>query len=90
MSAPRRTEDGEASEGTRGYPYDAGVTVTSSLVRFQNGDRVEATRRYEQLGSGTDNDRGYSYAVVGRRAEAEAAPFTLPTLSILSFTPIHA
>jgi TolB-like protein/cytochrome c-type biogenesis protein CcmH/NrfG len=40
---------------------------------FQNGERAEAIRRYEQLGSGTDNHRGYSYAAVGRRAEAEAA-----------------
>jgi peptidoglycan/xylan/chitin deacetylase (PgdA/CDA1 family) len=34
---------------------------------------VEAIHRYEQLGSGTDNHRGYSYAVAGRRTEAEAA-----------------
>jgi TolB-like protein/Tfp pilus assembly protein PilF len=40
---------------------------------FQNGERAEAIRRYEQLGSGTDNHRGYSYAATGRRAEAEAA-----------------
>lgn len=40
---------------------------------FQNGERDEAIRRYEQLGSGTDNHRGYSYAIAGRRAEAEAA-----------------
>lgn len=39
---------------------------------FQNDERTEAIRRYEQLGSGTDNFRGYAYAVVGRRAEAEA------------------
>lgn len=40
---------------------------------FQNGERTEAIHRYEQLGSGTDNHRGYSYAVAGRRMEAEAA-----------------
>jgi TolB-like protein len=40
---------------------------------FLNGERIEAIRRYEQLGSGTDNFRGYAYAVVGRRADAEAA-----------------
>lgn len=40
---------------------------------FQNGERTEAIRRYEQLGSGTDNHRGYSYAAAGWRAEAEAA-----------------
>jgi eukaryotic-like serine/threonine-protein kinase len=40
---------------------------------FQNGERAEAIRRYEQLDSGTDNHRGYSYAVAGRRADAEAA-----------------
>jgi tetratricopeptide (TPR) repeat protein len=40
---------------------------------FQNGERSEAIRRYEQLDDGTDNHRGYSYAVVGRRADAEAA-----------------
>ncbi|HSL23939.1 MAG TPA: hypothetical protein VK886_20565 [Vicinamibacterales bacterium] len=39
---------------------------------FQNGQRAEAIRRYEQLGSGSDNHRGYSYAAAGRRAEAEA------------------
>lgn len=40
---------------------------------FQIGERSEAIRRYEQLDDGTDNFRGYSYAVVGRRADAEAA-----------------
>jgi serine/threonine-protein kinase len=39
---------------------------------FLNGDREEAMRRFDQLGSGTDNLRGYAYAALGRRAEAEA------------------
>jgi TolB-like protein/Tfp pilus assembly protein PilF len=40
---------------------------------FQIGERSDAIRRYELLDDGTDNFRGYSYAVVGRRADAEAA-----------------
>ena len=39
---------------------------------FQQGQRVEAIRRFEQLGSGSDNFRGYAYAATGRRAEAQA------------------
>ncbi|MGH9239965.1 MAG: protein kinase domain-containing protein [Vicinamibacterales bacterium] len=39
---------------------------------FQDGDRAEAVQRFEQLGSGSDNFRGYAYAVIGRHAEARA------------------
>jgi serine/threonine-protein kinase len=39
---------------------------------FQHGERDDAIRRFEQLGRGNDNFRGYAYGVIGRRAEAEA------------------
>ena len=39
---------------------------------FQHGERAEAVQRFEQLGSGSDNFRGYAYAVIGRQAEARA------------------
>jgi TolB-like protein/cytochrome c-type biogenesis protein CcmH/NrfG/predicted Ser/Thr protein kinase len=39
---------------------------------FQHGERAEAVWRFEQLGSGSDNFRGYAYAAMGRHAEARA------------------
>ena len=39
---------------------------------FQHGERAEAVQRFEQLGSGSDNFRGYAYAATGRHAEARA------------------
>ncbi len=39
---------------------------------FLDGEHQEAFRRFDQLGRGTDNFRGYAYAAAGRRAEAEA------------------
>jgi serine/threonine-protein kinase len=39
---------------------------------FQHGEQAEAVHRFEQLGSGSDNFRGYAYAVTGRPAEARA------------------
>lgn len=39
---------------------------------MQHGEKAEAVQRFEQLGSGSDNFRGYAYAVTGRHAEARA------------------
>jgi serine/threonine-protein kinase len=39
---------------------------------FQYGEKAEAVQRFEQLGSGSDNFRGYAYAAAGRHAEARA------------------
>ena len=39
---------------------------------FHHGERLEAVRILEQLGPGSHNCRGYAYAVMGRRADAEA------------------
>jgi eukaryotic-like serine/threonine-protein kinase len=39
---------------------------------FLKGERAEAIRRFEQLGPGSHNFRGYAYAATGRRADAEA------------------
>ena len=39
---------------------------------FQHGERAEAVQRLEQLGSGSDNFRGYAYAATGRLDEARA------------------
>jgi serine/threonine-protein kinase len=38
---------------------------------FQHGQKADAIRRFEQLGSGSDNFRGYAYAAIGRRVDAE-------------------
>jgi TolB-like protein/thioredoxin-like negative regulator of GroEL len=39
---------------------------------FHKGDREEAIKRFEQLGTRSQNMLGYAYAASGRRAEAEA------------------
>jgi tetratricopeptide (TPR) repeat protein len=39
---------------------------------LQHGEKAEAIQRFEQLGRGSDNFRGYAYAATGRRAEARA------------------
>jgi tetratricopeptide (TPR) repeat protein len=39
---------------------------------FQHGEKAEAVHRFEQLGSGSDNFRGYAYAATGRLEEARA------------------
>jgi serine/threonine-protein kinase len=39
---------------------------------FQHGEKAEAIQRFEALGRGSDNFRGYAYAATGRHAEALA------------------
>ena len=38
---------------------------------FQHGEKAEAIQRFEALGRGSDNFRGYALAATGRRAEAQ-------------------
>jgi TolB-like protein/tRNA A-37 threonylcarbamoyl transferase component Bud32 len=58
-----------AAAGNDGLNHARQVLARALL---QHGDKAEAVQRFEQLGRGSDNFRGYAYATTGRTAEARA------------------
>jgi hypothetical protein len=63
--------------GEQVRPQTAGLTTPAlrfvlARALLQHGDTAEAVRRFEQLGRGSDGNRGHADAATGRHGQARA------------------